>query len=237
MAIVNYYTVVFLVWQGPLGGLPHPSYPSPFPSLRRKEEEVKRLRPRNEHLCFIPLPWPSRTCVTKILPNFRVNFLMWFTSIPLFLLGNDRQPPRIVEKNIWCGSCEFLALCRSWFSGREWGQQLFSFHSSAVHWMARTSSLNCLSCRKPYQTLVHWIASSLFTEKPFFSLTGASSYPLPKIGSDYGSFCAPDFFAAREGLWNYQRRFGSFVEAFFAALNETLLVGNFVLALQMCHPD
>ena len=29
----------------------------------------------------------------------------------------------------------------------------FSFHMPAVHWMARTSSLNCLSCRNPYQTL------------------------------------------------------------------------------------
>ena len=38
------------------------------------------------------------------------------------------------------------------------GQQLFNFRSPAVHWMARTSSLNCLSCRNPYQTpFIHWI--------------------------------------------------------------------------------
>ena len=47
--------------------------------------------------------------------------------------------------------------------------------------MARTSSLNCLSCRNPYQTsLIHWIASPLFTENPFYSLKSASSHPLPK---------------------------------------------------------
>ena len=34
--------------------------------------------------------------------------------------------------------------------------------------MAWTSSLNCLSCRNPYQAPIHWIASPLFTDKPFF---------------------------------------------------------------------
>ena len=47
--------------------------------------------------------------------------------------------------------------------------------------MARSSSLNCLWCieilAKP---LIHWIASALFTEKPFFSLKSALSHPLPK---------------------------------------------------------
>ena len=38
---------------------------------------------------------------------------------------------------------------KSWFSGRVWGQQLFSFQSP--QWMARTSSLNCNSCANPYQ--------------------------------------------------------------------------------------
>ena len=41
---------------------------------------------------------------------------------------------------------------KSWFSGRGWGQQLFNFQSPAVQWMARSSSLNCHSCRNPYQT-------------------------------------------------------------------------------------
>ena len=53
-------------------------------------------------------------------------------------------------------------------------EQLFSFQSPAVQWMARTSSLNCLSCRNPYQTLdslnclppFHW-KTLFFTEKCF----------------------------------------------------------------------
>ena len=46
--------------------------------------------------------------------------------------------------------------------------------------MAQTSSLNCLPCRIPYQTIhsLNWLP--LFTEKPFFSLISASSHPLPK---------------------------------------------------------
>ena len=63
---------------------------------------------------------------------------------------------------------------KSWFSGRGWGQQLFSFQSPAVHWIARSSSLNCLSCRNPYQTPdslnclppFHW-KSLFFTERCF----------------------------------------------------------------------
>ena len=61
-----------------------------------------------------------------------------------------------------------------------WGQQLFSFHRPAVHWMARTSSLNCLSCRYRYQTSHSLNASPLSAEKLFLSLKSASSHPLPK---------------------------------------------------------
>ena len=67
-----------------------------------------------------------------------------------------------------------LGVHQSWFSGRGWGQQLFTFQSPAVQWMARTSSLNCLSCRNSYQTPdslnclppFHW-KPLLFTEKRF----------------------------------------------------------------------
>ena len=41
---------------------------------------------------------------------------------------------------------------KSWFLGKGWGKQFFSFQSPAVQWMARTSSLNRLSCKYPYQT-------------------------------------------------------------------------------------
>ena len=68
----------------------------------------------------------------------------------------------------------FFHSAKSSFSGRGWGQQLFSFQSRAVLWMARTSSLNCLSCRNPYQTPhslnrlppFHW-KPLFFTEKCF----------------------------------------------------------------------
>ena len=61
-----------------------------------------------------------------------------------------------------------LASFKSWFLGSGFGQQLFGFRSWAVHWMARISSLNCLSCRNPYQTAHSLKASRLFTENPFF---------------------------------------------------------------------
>ena len=69
--------------------------------------------------------------------------------------------------------------CRSWFSGRGWGQQLFTFQSPAVHWMAQTSSLNCLSCRNPYQA-PHSLNCLPPFQTPFFSLKSASSHPLPQ---------------------------------------------------------
>ena len=46
--------------------------------------------------------------------------------------------------------------------------------------MARTSSLNSLSCRNPYQTPHSLNPSPLFTENPFFLPKSASSDPLPK---------------------------------------------------------
>ena len=70
---------------------------------------------------------------------------------------------------------------KSRFSGRGWGQQLFSFQSPAVQWIAQTSSLNCLSCRNPYQTPDSLNCLPPFSPKtPFFSLKSASSHPLPK---------------------------------------------------------
>ena len=67
-----------------------------------------------------------------------------------------------------------ITIGKSWFLGRGWGQQLFSFQSPAVHWIAQTSSLNCLSCRNPHQTPhslnclppFHW-KPLFFTEKCF----------------------------------------------------------------------
>ena len=89
--------------------------------------------------------------------------------------------------------CDFSALSplywsaeqvKSWFSGRGWGQQLFSFQIPAVQWFARTSSLNYLSCRNPYHTphslncltLLHW--------KTLFQWKVLRHIPFPKEGSD-----------------------------------------------------
>ena len=69
---------------------------------------------------------------------------------------------------------------KSGFLGRGWGQQLFSFQRPAVQWIARTSSLNCLSCRNPYQTPHSLNCLPPFHWKPFFSLKSASSHLLPK---------------------------------------------------------
>ena len=46
--------------------------------------------------------------------------------------------------------------------------------------MARTSSLNCLPCRNPYQTPHSLNVSPPCTEKPIFSPKSASLQPLPK---------------------------------------------------------
>ena len=76
---------------------------------------------------------------------------------------------------------------KSWFSGRGWGQQLFTFQSPAVHWIARTSSLNCLSCRNPYQTPHSLNCLPPFHWKPlFFHWKVLRRIPSPKIGSDQG---------------------------------------------------
>ena len=75
---------------------------------------------------------------------------------------------------------QFGNIGKSWFSGRGWGQQLFNFRvrrftesPGPLHWIA--FPLEILT--KPS---IHWIASPLFTEKPFFPLKSASSHPLPK---------------------------------------------------------
>ena len=79
---------------------------------------------------------------------------------------------------------------KSWFLGRGRGEQLFNFQSPAVHWIARTSSLNCLSCRNPYQTPHSLNRSPLFTEKPFFSLKSASSASPSQKSAPKGSCTA-----------------------------------------------
>ena len=85
----------------------------------------------------------------------------------------------ILTSTIWAAT-EWGTLNKSWFSGRAWRQQLFNFQSPAVQWMAQTSSLNCLSCRDPYQAPGSLNCLPPFHWKPLFSLKSASSHPLPK---------------------------------------------------------
>ena len=105
--------------------------------------------------------------------------------------GGGRGPrSRCDGLKVWrtpiCSFLQFSAtssvlIAKSGFSGRGWGQQLFSFQSPAVQWMARTSSLNSLSCRNPYQTPHSLNCLPPFSLKtPFLSLKSASSHPLPK---------------------------------------------------------
>ena len=49
---------------------------------------------------------PQRTCVTKIMPNFRGNFLVRLPQSPCFI----GKCPRIVQIILWCCSCDFSAL-------------------------------------------------------------------------------------------------------------------------------
>ena len=51
--------------------------------------------------------------------------------------------------------------------------QRFTESPGPLHWIAFPAEI----LTKP---LIHWIASPLFTENPFFSLKRASSHPLPK---------------------------------------------------------
>ena len=52
---------------------------------------------------------PQRNCVTKIWPNVRVDFLVWFASKPLFYWAMTGNPSNCSESS-WCCSCDFLAL-------------------------------------------------------------------------------------------------------------------------------
>ena len=57
---------------------------------------------------------------------------------------------------------------RSGDLGRGWAQKILTFWSPAIHWIARTSSVNCLSCRIPYQCLHSLNAWTPFSEKALF---------------------------------------------------------------------
>ena len=131
----------------------------------------------------------------------------WRAKWPFYTVEHQMRNHTKISHLMCAIKCRFGlasdANLRSWFLGSGFGQQLFNFQSPAVHWMARTSSLNCLSRRNPYQTSHSLNPSPLFTENPFFSLKSASSDPLPKnrlwklvFGKLYGCGCVwavPEF--------------------------------------------
>ena len=115
----------------------------------------------------------NRNCSEKLV---QMSFLFWVDFCGwIFLLWIFR--PWTISSPNW--NCQFVP--KSWFSGRGWGQQLssifrvrrFSEWPEPLHWIAFPVEI----FTKP---LIHWIASPLFTEKPFSPLKSASSHPLPK---------------------------------------------------------
>ena len=68
----------------------------------------------------------------------------------LVLLGNDRYPPRIVQKILWCCSCDFLAL---WvLFGPDTGKN----HLALLHKVQDRRSLNVLAALPPRRTHISW---------------------------------------------------------------------------------
>ena len=84
--------------------------------------------------------------------------------VPTFCAGcfwnRQFQPSRVLltksHKSLW----ELIF-------GKGMRTATFQFQSLAVHRMGRTSSLSCLSCRIPHQTLHSLNAPPLFAENPF----------------------------------------------------------------------
>ena len=73
---------------------------------------------------------------------------------------------KVAQHGLKCTKLGWLSLkLKSWPSGRGWGQQLFSFRSPAVHWMAQTSSLNLLSLHwmpPPFHNKISLVDVSIF---------------------------------------------------------------------------
>ena len=77
---------------------------------------------------------------------------MLSVSQNMFSYLGPKDQGRICE-NLRLGLCP-LQVSRSWFWENGWAQiRKLDFQSPAVHRMAPTSPLNCLSCRVPYKSL------------------------------------------------------------------------------------
>ena len=93
--------------------------PATVSCYQRKQEHVNKFCLSLGNLKNVCVPHfvglgtekvPQRKCATKILPNVWANFLVRLASNPLFCWVMTRQPPAFVQKNLWCCSCDFLAL-------------------------------------------------------------------------------------------------------------------------------
>ena len=71
------------------------------------------------------------------------------------------NPAEVVQRNLFRQT-------RSGDLGRGWAQKISMLRLKAIHWMAGTSSVNCLSCRIPYQCLHSLNACTPFSEKALF---------------------------------------------------------------------
>ena len=122
----------------------------------------------------------------------RMGFLSWDplvwildTQVRRVLGGNDQH--RAKKQNVvltWFRPVTWSSgHLGPWFSGRG---------RPAVHWIARTSSLDCLSCRNPYQTPhslnclppFHW-KTPFFTEKCFVASPSQKSASI--MGATHGN--------------------------------------------------
>ena len=105
------------------------------------------LRQEKQYLYFGHLfpctPGPPPPVLQPFLWRIPTEQVLYYKNLGLYY--------GLASGTLLCSPGPALGL-RVWFWGRGWGQQHFSFQSAAVQWMARAPSLNCLSCRNPYQT-------------------------------------------------------------------------------------
>ena len=157
IAVANYYCgsellpVVFLLLQGDLGGF-----------AARVSEMRNALTDLASDSIIGGLPSVPTRMPTKAPKPWPKNLSFKGIFRPAKLI--------LIFKVIWNnlqnkGRMTIFRLF--FFSGRGWGQQLFSSHSPAVHWIAQTSSLNCHCCRILTKPLIHWIASPFPLKNPF----------------------------------------------------------------------
>ena len=128
---------------------------TPNPKTRKALPVLRPLFP------YTPGPFPCSTAHFSYISHRAGPILQDFgvllqVGVPLPLYSTPRA--------------EVTGGLRADFGKGDKNSNFFSFQSPAAHGMARTSSLNCLSCRNPYQKTPHSLnASPLFTEKPFVS--------------------------------------------------------------------